>query len=150
MTARRDVPRTGVVDEQRKQDAMDSATERARALWDEQAAWFDWGMRFWEWLLLGEGRRWACSQARGDVLEIAVGTGCNLPFYPAGTRLTGIELSPKMLERAHQRLAAQGGGDLRLADAQALDFPDASFDIPLLYGLGVSPAHLAELYGQPR
>jgi SAM-dependent methyltransferase len=129
MTARRDVPRAGVVDEQRKEDAMDRATERARALWDEQAAWFDWGMRFWDALLLGEGRRWACSQACGDVLEIAVGTGRNLPFYPAGTRLTGIELSPKMLERAHQRLAAQGrGADLRLADAQALDFPDASFD----------------------
>lgn len=84
MTARRDVPRAGVVDEQRKKDALDGATERARVLWDEQAAWFDWAMRFRDWLLLGDGRRWACSQVRGAVLEIAVGTGRNLSSYPAG------------------------------------------------------------------
>jgi ubiquinone/menaquinone biosynthesis C-methylase UbiE len=108
---------------------MDAATEQARDRWDEHAPRFDREMRFWEWLLIGAGRRWVCAQVRGEVLEIAVGTGRNFAFYPEGTRLTGIELSPKMLAVAQQRLAARGGhADLRLGDAQALDFPDASFD----------------------
>jgi hypothetical protein len=36
----------------------------------------------WERLLFEDGRRWVCSQARGDVLEIGVGTGSNLESYP--------------------------------------------------------------------
>jgi len=108
---------------------MESPTEEARRRWDDQAARFDGAMRFWEWLLFAGGREWACSQARGSVLEIAVGTGRNIPFYPADTRLTAIEISPKMLEIARQRLAAHGrAADLHLGDAQRLDFPDASFD----------------------
>jgi hypothetical protein len=38
----------------------------------------------WERLLFEDGRRWVCSQARGDVLEIGVGTGSNLESYPDG------------------------------------------------------------------
>jgi ubiquinone/menaquinone biosynthesis C-methylase UbiE len=86
-------------------------------------------VRFWEKHLFAGDREWACSQAHGDVLEIAVGTGRNLPFYPADIRLTGVELSPKMLELARKRAAELGREvDLRLDDAQALDLPDASFD----------------------
>ena len=63
------------------------------------------------------------------MLEIAVGTGRNLPFYPEGARLTGVELSPKMLEIAHRRARGLGiEADLRVGDAQSLPFPDASFD----------------------
>ncbi len=61
----------------------------------------------------------------GEVLEIAVGTGRNLPLYPEDVRLTGVELSPMMLAVARQeRLEA----DLRVGDAQDLQFPNASFD----------------------
>ena len=61
----------------------------------------------------------------GEVLEIAVGTGGNLPLYPEEIRLTGAELSPMMLAVARQeRLEA----DLRVGDAQDLQFPNASFD----------------------
>jgi hypothetical protein len=44
--------------------------------------------------LLGDGRAWATALAAGRTLEIGVGTGRNLSLYPAGVRLTGIDISP--------------------------------------------------------
>jgi ubiquinone/menaquinone biosynthesis C-methylase UbiE len=75
--------------------------------------------------LFGDTRAWICSRATGDVLEVAIGTGLNLPHYPDGVRLTGVEWSPGMLAIARERAPDK---DFRLGDAQALDFPDASFD----------------------
>ena len=104
-------------------------TERVRRIWDAHAGSYDRGIRLIERLLLGDGRRWVCSRASGNVLEVGVGTGLNLPLYPEGVRLTGIDISPAMLERARRR-AAGLGREVRLVegDAQALPFPDASFD----------------------
>jgi ubiquinone/menaquinone biosynthesis C-methylase UbiE len=86
-------------------------------------------MRFCERVQFAGGRRWVCSRAAGEVLEVAVGTGLNLPFYPPGIRLTGVDLSSGMLAVARERAAALGSDVvLREADAQALPFPEASFD----------------------
>jgi ubiquinone/menaquinone biosynthesis C-methylase UbiE len=93
------------------------------------AAGYDRQLDRIERFMFAEGRRWVCSQARADVLEIAVGTGRNLSLYPAGTRLTAIDLSPAMLALARERATAAGlDVDLRLGDAEALAFDDASFD----------------------
>src|SRR5207248_2002019 len=82
-----------------------------------------------ERFLFGDGRKWVCSQAQGDVLEIAVGTGRNLRHYPDEVGLTGIELSPAMLAIARDQAAALGrDADLRVGDAQALEFDDERFD----------------------
>src|SRR6266699_636501 len=83
--------------------AQQKETERVREIFDASAAHYDRGMAFSEKLFFGDGRAWACSQARGQVLEIAIGTGRNLPFYPAAVEITGIELSPAMLEIAGLR-----------------------------------------------
>jgi ubiquinone/menaquinone biosynthesis C-methylase UbiE len=108
---------------------MDQVTAQARDLWDAQASGYDRGMRVFEWLLFQGGRAWGWSRDRGDVLELAVGTGLNLPFYPESVRLTAIDLSPKMLETARARQRGLGSeAELRTGDAQALDFPDSSFD----------------------
>jgi SAM-dependent methyltransferase len=65
----------------------------------------------------------------GEVLEIAVGRGLNLRQYADGVRPTGIEFVPAMLEIARRRAVEMGGSvDLRLGDAQALEFEDATFD----------------------
>lgn len=70
-----------------------------------------------------------CEQASGDVLEIAIGTGRNLPYYPADIRLTGIDISPAMLALAARRADDLGRDvELRVGDAQALDLPDARFN----------------------
>jgi ubiquinone/menaquinone biosynthesis C-methylase UbiE len=108
---------------------MVSETERVRSIYDKMADRYDGMIRLSERLFMGDGRRWVCSQARGDVLEIAVGTGRNLPFYPQEVRLTGVDLSPAMLAVARQHAQKLGRAvDLRVGNAQALDFPDASFD----------------------
>ena len=60
----------------------------------EQAARFDSMMLRLERRFFPDTRQWVCGRAVGDVLEIAVGTGLNLPHYPPGVRLTGIELRP--------------------------------------------------------
>lgn len=63
------------------------------------------------------------------LLEVGVGTGGNFPYYPAGSQITAVDLSPRMLQRARSR-AARAGVQVGLceADAQALPFPNASFD----------------------
>ncbi|MBI1757678.1 MAG: class I SAM-dependent methyltransferase [Actinobacteria bacterium] len=79
--------------------------------------------------LFPDGRQWVCGQASGDTLEVAVGTGRNLPHYPDGVRLTGVEFSPPMLELARRRAAELGVEvDLRLGDAHALELPAEAFD----------------------
>jgi ubiquinone/menaquinone biosynthesis C-methylase UbiE len=65
----------------------------------------------------------------GRVLDAGVGTGRNMPFYPRGAEMVGIDLSPAMLARAERRRAALDAKvDLRRMDVTRLDFPDASFD----------------------
>jgi ubiquinone/menaquinone biosynthesis C-methylase UbiE len=104
-------------------------TERVRRHYDRSAGSYDRIISWAEKALFGGGREWVCSQARGEVLEIAVGTGRNFPFYPEGVLLTGIELSPKMLDLARRRARESGrDADLRVGDAHNLPFPDASFD----------------------
>ena len=105
------------------------ANEQARRLWDRYAPRYDRQIRVSERLLFPGGRSWVCSRTRGEVLEVAIGTGLNLPYYPQGITLTGIDLSPAMLAIARDRAEALGlEADLREASAEALPFPDASFD----------------------
>ena len=104
-------------------------TERVREIFDASAAEYDRAIAFSERLFFGDGRAWACSQAHGQVLEIAIGTGRNLPFYPANVQITGIEISPAMLKIASQRAQSLGRQvELVGGDAQVLPFPDQHFD----------------------
>ena len=105
------------------------SVDRRRRYWDRHAAGYDRQMQFAERHFLGDSRAWVCSQAAGRTLEVAIGTGLNLEFYPAGLDLTGVDLSPEMLALARRRAAELGRMvDFREADALALPFPDASFD----------------------
>lgn len=89
-------------------------------------------MRGIERRLLADSRRWVCARARGSTLEVAVGTGANLPYYAAGVDVTGIDWSPSMLRAAGARARqARRPIDLCQADATALPFPSESFDTVL-------------------
>jgi ubiquinone/menaquinone biosynthesis C-methylase UbiE len=71
------------------------------------------------------------------VLEVGVGLGTDfIRFARAGAVATGIDLTDAAADAVRQRLALEGlEGDVRAADAEALPFPDASFD--LVYSWGV-------------
>ncbi|MCP4936519.1 MAG: class I SAM-dependent methyltransferase [bacterium] len=67
----------------------------------------------------------------GRVLEVGVGTGLSLPHYRTDLEVTGIDLSPEMLEKAQDRMQNKNlthVDDLLVMDASDLDFPDNSFD----------------------
>lgn len=104
-------------------------TEATRRRYDRVAPLYD----AMEWLMELRFRGWRrelWSVVEADrILELGVGTGKNLGFYPPGKRVVAIDISEKMLARARRR-AAMSGADVRLevADAQALPFEDASFD----------------------
>ncbi len=86
-------------------------------------------MALFDRVLFGDARAWVCAQAVGDVLEVAIGTGRNLARYPEGVHLTGVDVSPAMLDIARRRAHELSRPvELVSGDAQALGWPDASFD----------------------
>ncbi len=79
---------------------------------------------------LAPWRRMLWERVRGQsILEVGVGTGANIPYYPPGARVVGIDISEGMLERARVRAAQLGAEvDLRLMDGERLEFPAGEFD----------------------
>jgi ubiquinone/menaquinone biosynthesis C-methylase UbiE len=68
------------------------------------------------------------------ILVDGCGTGADLAFLPADAHVVATDLTPAMVERTRQRAQALGRSvDARVMDAQALDFPDASFDAVVLH-----------------
>jgi len=109
--------------------AGETEAARQKRVWDKSAPSYDKQIAFFEKTWFGGGREWLGERTRGRVLEVAIGTGRNLPHYPAGAAVTGIELSPAMLAIARQRAAGLGrDADLQEGDAERLPFADASFD----------------------
>ncbi|RKS05726.1 phosphatidylethanolamine N-methyltransferase /phosphatidyl-N-methylethanolamine N-methyltransferase [Nocardiopsis sp. Huas11] len=107
---------------------MDERTTTTRRQWDRMAAGYARGAGL-DRRLLGRTRAVLCGGARGRVLEVAVGTGNDLPYYPPGTDLTVVDLSPGMLARARTRAQAAGiDAVLVEGDAQDLPFADGEFD----------------------
>ena len=111
----------------RKEDRQTALT---RARYDRIAPIYD----TMEWLVETSAfQRWRRNLwsrlPSGQVLEVGVGTGKNMAYYPAGARVTAIDLSSRMLVRARRRAQSLGlDVDLRVMDVQRLQFPDATFD----------------------
>ena len=105
---------------------MDTVTKQK---WDNAAATFDLMSSY------GPEKRWApykralFSKMHGKVLFLAVGTGLDIPFFPPGQDIIGIDISSKMLERAKSRAAQyQGQLELREMDVHELTFDAQTFD----------------------
>jgi SAM-dependent methyltransferase len=89
----------------------------------------DAGMRTADRLGLRRARSRVVGGARGDTLEIGIGTGSNLGIYPTGTVLQGIDVSAPALVVAAERADREGRTVVLVeGDATALPFADASFD----------------------
>ena len=109
---------------------MDELTREAtRRKWDAAAKNFD--------LMSSRGpeKRWGpfkrafFSHMRGKILFLAAGTGLDFQFFPPGQDVTAIDISPKMIERAHVRAASYPGElQLHVMDVHQMPFPEASFD----------------------
>jgi ubiquinone/menaquinone biosynthesis C-methylase UbiE len=107
----------------------ETATARQRRVWDNNAPRYDKQVALFDRIWFGGGREWIGVRAHGRILEVAVGTGLNLAYYPRDATVTGIELSPAMLAIARRRAVDLGrDADLREGDAEHLPFDDASFD----------------------
>jgi len=93
------------------------------------ARWYDWVEGVPDLLGVSRLRRRLLRRASGRVLEVAVGTGKNIPYYAPDCRVIAVDLSGEMLSVARKR-AEKLSMDVSflLADAEALPFPDYSFD----------------------
>lgn len=68
-------------------------------------------------------------ELQGDVLEVGVGTGKNIQYYPDNINVTAIDFSEKMLEKAREKSDIYNKKvKLIHMDAQNIEFPDNSFD----------------------
>jgi phosphatidylethanolamine/phosphatidyl-N-methylethanolamine N-methyltransferase len=115
--------------------AIKSAYRRWAPVYDNTFGW-----------VAAEGRRHAVeiiNTREGRVLEVGVGTGLSLPAYRRKLEIVGIDLSPEMLQKARERVAAEGLDNvtgLHEMDAGDLAFPDGSFDtVVAMYVMTVVP-----------
>lgn len=105
--------------------------DKIATIFDAMARRYDRQMTMLERLLFPGSRTWVVSQATGTVVEIAVGTGLNLPLYgPAVRHINGIDVSAGMLAHARDRVTDEQLANVELhhGDAQALDLADGSAD----------------------
>lgn len=103
--------------------------EEIRQKYEKFAPWYDLMEGIPELLGIRKLRRELLQRASGKVLEIAVGTGRNLRYYPKDCQITAVDLSPAMLEIARKR-ANRLGRDITflIMDGEALAFSNQSFD----------------------
>jgi len=90
----------------------------------ENKIWFDQHI-----LGVAHLRRKLLSKAHGKVLDVACGTGSNIPLFQVGSNITAVDLSPKMLKIARESTTKHGlTVNFALMDAEHLEFPDGTFD----------------------
>jgi ubiquinone/menaquinone biosynthesis C-methylase UbiE len=112
-----------------KPKTSETPTAKQRRIWDKMASGYNRQIAFFEKIQFGGGREWLGTRAQGRVLEVAIGTGRSLSHYPPDVQLTGVDLSPAMLDIAKQHAADLNRTiDLHEGDAEHLPFDDASFD----------------------
>jgi len=107
---------------------MISKTEKTKRKYDRISYFYD----LMEGMMesgLTKHRKKLLSKIKGEVLEIGVGTGRNLSFYNSHAKITGIDLSPKMLSKAIQKTKLEKRKySLLLMNAENLKFEDETFD----------------------
>lgn len=92
-----------------------------------EATRYNRGLWLLERLSLGRLRRQLLQHVQGEVLEIGIGTGANLPFYDGDSRITGLDVNLPRLSGAWDR-AARRPFSITCADAQRLPFGEGRFD----------------------
>lgn len=80
--------------------------------------------------MFAKWRKLLLKEAKGKTLEVGIGTGKNIPYYPEDVELTGIDFSPRMIEIASKRAEKyhQPETKILLMDAENMRFDDHTFD----------------------
>ncbi len=107
---------------------MTEVSSRAIRKWNRAAPFMSSNERSEE-IRYGAYKRDVFRKATGSTLLVAVGTGADLKYFPAGIELTGIDFAPRMLHFARER-TSECASPVKLieADVTHLEFEDASFD----------------------
>jgi len=127
------------------------ARKKQEYYWKTTASNYDRSISFLDRRLLASSRAWVCSRASGKTLEVAVGTGLNLGYYPQGTELFGLEFSHPMMQGALKKTAQLDlNASFTQGDALALPYANDSFDTVVcsygLCGFADERAALAEMH----
>jgi phosphatidylethanolamine/phosphatidyl-N-methylethanolamine N-methyltransferase len=103
-----------------------------------------------ELLLYRSWRRWLWNGLNAQrILEISIGTGKNIPFYPKGAQLTAIDISYKMLEKAAEKAALRKDISLEFItmDVMSMTFTENTFDAVVgSFALTVLPDPIGALH----
>lgn len=136
-------------DQGRRGESSTSAVERT---YDRVAPLYDLMDSVYERSWKSRLRSELFSDAGDRILDVGIGTGCNIPHYPAGASVVGIDSSRAMLARARKRADAMGRPlELHRMNLLELAFPDDAFDtvvatfVLLCLTEAALPAALAEL-----
>ena len=82
-----------------------------------------------EFMFFAKWRKELLASVSGKVLEVGIGTGKNLRYYPPGIQLTGIDISSRMMRKAQMKAAEIGHSlDLMVMNVEDMSFSDFSFD----------------------
>lgn len=105
-------------------------SEKIKQRYNRIAPYFDKLESILENLFIRSWRKALWEKVEGaHILEVGVGTGKNFPYYPENSRVTAIDFSEKMLERAIIKQRMQSiSVELELMDVQLLCYADNSFD----------------------
>jgi len=103
--------------------------EKIRKRYDRASSLYDILEQPMEIMTLKRWRTEVMKELQGDVLEVGVGTGKNIQYYPDNINVTAIDFSEKMLEKAREKADIYNKKvELIHMDAQNIEFPDNSFD----------------------
>jgi ubiquinone/menaquinone biosynthesis C-methylase UbiE len=105
-------------------------TERVKSKYERISRFYDFMESILERIAFARWRRKIFASLPGEkILEVGVGTGKNLDFYPTGKKITAIDFSPGMLGKARNKAKGKGlSVDLVEMDVQDLRFGDQTFD----------------------
>lgn len=109
---------------------MSVTTEDIKKRYNRAARFYDFMESPMEMLALKKWRLGLIHELEGRVLEVGVGTGKNIEYYPKGIDITAIDFSEKMLEKAKVKSELFNKKvNLYNMDVEHMDFEDNSFDV---------------------
>lgn len=108
---------------------MKNTNDKIRRRYNRAARFYDLLEKPMEVMSLKKWRMEAVKALKGKVLEVGIGTGRNIEYYPEDLDITAIDFSEKMLEKAKEKIKKFNKKvNLMQMNAQDLQFPDNTFD----------------------